>query len=255
MAKDLEKKPDDLPVSDGFDGFEDGIEGADGQETSRIIQGTLVRFTNDFAWMTNDDDELSATLELIVIDVLRIVQYWKPDGTADNDKTIILGPGKLFPDVDAMNAAAPKSEWSEKFGKMVGPWRRQHVTYMLDPATMSKFTFPTSSIGGAIGVTELVDKVKWMRKCRGAHVCPVITVATKPFPTSYGMRKRPHFNVVRWVDLSSGGGGDLLPAAHTPTSGDTGAKEKQPEAKKAAAVGKSVTEPTIKEDMNDDLPF
>jgi hypothetical protein len=261
QVKNLAKVENNLPVADGFDGYEDRVEGDDQPERTSVIQGTLLRFTNDFAWMTNEDDELSSTLELFFIDVLRVVPKWGPDGKPAGPP-IVVEPGQRFPDVDKMNAEAPRDEWIEQFGKMVGPYQRQHVCYLLDTATMTKYTFPTSTVGGSIAVRELVDKVKWMRKFRGAHVCPVVTLATKHMKTDYGRRERPHFIIKRWVDLG-GDGGDLLPVPTTPTNGGAGTAEKPVEDKKAGlgtvdlakSIGKPVTPPTHAENMNDDLPF
>jgi hypothetical protein len=251
MGNDLKKTETNPPLSDGFDGYEDAIEGSDQQERPSIIQGTLVRFTNDFCWMTSDDDELSPELELLMINVLRVVQKWVDDKPVE---TIVLEPGQRFPDIEKMNEAAPRSEWTEKFGKLTGPWQRQHVCYLLDPALMAKYTYPTGSTGGAIAISELVDRVKWMRKLRGAHVYPVVTLATKPMRTAYGGRERPYFVIKRWVALDDDG--NLLPPPTEPSNGGAGAKEKPVEGKKAvAAIGKPVTTPSLAEEMNDDLPF
>jgi hypothetical protein len=264
-GKDLAKVENNLPVADGFDGFEDGVEGDDQQERTSVIQGTLVRFTNDFVWMTNDDDELPSTLELIGIDVLRVVQKWGVDGKPAGAATV-LAPGQRFPNVEKMNEEAPRSEWVEKFGKMVGPYQRQHVCYLLDPATLNRFTFPTSSTGGTIAVSELVDRVKWMRRFRGAHIYPVVTLAAKHMNTAYGGRERPHFIIKRWVNLDDSG--NLLSPPADPTSGDTGAENDPAGADKkkdvatedekkavAAQIGKPVTPPSYAEEMNDELPF
>jgi hypothetical protein len=62
--------------TDGFETFEAGVEGEESQGRG-VIQGTCVKFTNEAAWMINDGDELSGDLELVVVDIARVVQKWK----------------------------------------------------------------------------------------------------------------------------------------------------------------------------------
>jgi hypothetical protein len=62
---------------DNFAGWEDGVEGDDQPQNAGIIQGSLVKFSNEAMWVTRDGDELPADLELVAIDVARIVQRWQ----------------------------------------------------------------------------------------------------------------------------------------------------------------------------------
>ena len=56
---------------DGFTGYSDRVEGDDGAPTDRIIQGTILKFNNQAQWVSRDDAEMSADLELVAIDVLK----------------------------------------------------------------------------------------------------------------------------------------------------------------------------------------
>ena len=69
---------------DGFTGYSDRVEGDDGAPTDRIIQGTLLKFNNQAQWVSRDDAEMSADLELVAIDVLRIAQRWKDQMPVEN---------------------------------------------------------------------------------------------------------------------------------------------------------------------------
>jgi hypothetical protein len=140
----------EMPAADGFTGWEDSVEGAERPEGTGIIQGTLVKFTNEAQWTTRDDDEIATDLALIVVDVQRVVQKWQNGLPAE---TRILEPGEKFPDLEALNAEVPQSEWVEgPDGKLRGPWQAQHILYLLDPGTMDKYTFPTGTVGGRIAV-------------------------------------------------------------------------------------------------------
>jgi hypothetical protein len=220
----------DAPRVDGFAGFEDEVEGASQPESRGVIRGTCVKFTNEATWVTSDDEELPAELELIVVDIGRVVQRWK-DGQPI--ETIVLAPGQKYPDVNALNEAVPKDEWAEgPDGKPRGPWQAQFIVYLLNGATMDRYTYPTGTTGGAIAIRDLVDRVTWMRRFRGQHVYPLVALRDVFMPTRFGGRQRPHFNIKRWVKL--GDDGTALPAAETPLLTDQGAQEvKAPTAKEA----------------------
>jgi len=210
---------------DGFAGYEDGIEGHDRPANAGLIQGTLLKFSNGGAWVTRDDDEIGSDVKLIAVDVQRVAQKWH-DGQPI--ETRILEPGEKFPDLDALNADVPQSEWVVgPTGDKRGPWQAQHILYLLDPMTMDKFTFPTGTVGGRIAISELRDKLVWMRKTRGDNIFAVVTLADKHMNTRFGGRQRPHFNIVKWTRLGGDGGEEIAalpspaPAAQEPALEDS----------------------------------
>jgi hypothetical protein len=237
-----ELKNEKLPMTvdariDGFAGFEDEVEGATQPESRGVIRGTCVKFTNEATWVTSDDEELPSGLELIVVDIGRVVQKWK---SGQPIETIVLAPGAKFPDVNELNAAVPQTEWEEgPDGKPRGPWQAQFVVYLLNGETMDRYTFPTGTTGGAIAVRDLVDRTNWMRRFRGPGVFPIVSLTDVFMRTRFGGRQRPHFDIKRWVKL--GDDGTALPAAETPLLPDPGAQE--------------VKAPTAKEATGDSIPF
>ena len=248
MSNVVKKDPTGV---DNFTGWEDGVEGDDRPESAGIIQGGLVKFSNEAMWVSRDGDELSADLELVAVDVARVVQKWQDDRPVE---TIVLQPHQKFPDVEEMNEKVPKKEWVEgPDGNMRGPWQAQHILYLLDPKTMDKFTFPTGTVGGRIGIRELVDKTTWMRRLRGPNVYAVVLLSDTFMNTKWGGRQRPHFKIVRWVSLGSEGG--QVEALPPPTS-----KERQPDlfANEPAQQSQSdlplIKEPSLAEEMDDKIP-
>jgi hypothetical protein len=176
-------------VLDGFDEIEnEGVEGEDdGQQGGRIIQGTRLLFTNDFAWMTSDDEEFPTDRELAVVDTTRVAQKWVDQKVED---TILVPPSQKWPDIDKLNEACPKSEWQEgPDGRMRGPWQRARVTYFVDLATMERYTHASGTVGTDICVHEFRDKVRTMRRLRGEHVYAVITLTDRFMPTRFGGRQ------------------------------------------------------------------
>jgi hypothetical protein len=147
MSTKLMKK--EAAVIDGFEGWEDGVEGVERPEAG-IIQGTLVKFTNEATWETRDGDTIGNDLELIAVGLERVVQKWC-DGKPI--ETSILDPGQKFPDIEEMNEKIRREDWIEgPTGELRGPWQAQHVLYLLDPATMDQFTIATGTVGGRIAV-------------------------------------------------------------------------------------------------------
>jgi hypothetical protein len=229
---------------DGFEGYEDRIEGDEARQGGGVIHGSVVKFSNEAAWVTRDGEELLPDLELIAVDIGRVVQKWKDQAPVE---TIILEPGQKYPDIEELNDKTPRSEWTEgPDGKPHGPWQAQHIVYLLNAATMDRYSFPTGTTGGAIAVRDLVDKTKWMRRFRGQHVYPVVTLSDTFMNTRFGGRQRPHFLIKRWVNL--GPDEKVLPAPPTQKALDHLTMEQPTEPP-------TVEPPSLSEQMNDDLPF
>jgi hypothetical protein len=235
-------RPEKSQALDGFDGYEDRYEGNNEEYAGGIIQGALVKFTNEIEWVANGE-ALPADLELVAVDVLRVVQRWKDKTPIE---TIVLEPHQRIPDLDAMNEEIPKSEWVEDpSGKPRGPWQLQRLVYLLNSATMDRYTYVTGTTGGEIAIRELTDKTKWCRRFRGAHVHPVVTLSDCFMKTRFGGRQRPNFVIKRWIDLSGDGRALPAPAENTP----------KPPVLEQGMPERIVKEPNLAEQMNDELPF
>ena len=228
---------------DSFEGWEDGVEGNDRPEGTGLIQGPLAKFTNEATWVTRDEEELPK-LELVAVDVIRVVQKWQDGKPVE---TRILEPHQKFPDIEEMNEKIPRKEWIEgPDGQMRGPWQAQHILYLLDLSTMDKYTYPTGTAGGTIAIRELRDKIVWMKTYRGTNVYPVVVLSDTFFPTRFGGRQRPHFQIVRWVRFA-GEGGEAAQALPSPSSPSSTAASVQSDSS-------SVQEPSLKEELNDEIP-
>ena len=114
---------------------------------------------------------------------------------------------------------------------------------------MDHYSYPTGTTGGAIAVRDLVDKTKWMRRFRGTHVYPVVSLSDTFMKTRFGGRQRPNFLIKRWVSL--GPDEKMLPAPNI--------APQQPAAEKPAEAAAqtdlpTVEEPSLNEQMNDEIP-
>jgi hypothetical protein len=133
------------------------------------------------------------------------------------------------------------------------------VLYLFDPETMAKFTFPTSTVGGSIAIGDLKDSTAMMRKFRGPSVFPVVALGNKHMATRFGGRLRPHFEILKWISLDQGGGPALPPGATasalpSPEPATQAPLERKAETKNTLGA-RTVEEPTLKEEMDDDIPF
>jgi hypothetical protein len=237
MSNEVTKKSSHEIVDDGFEEFEDRVEGSE-ERTGSVVQRPIIGFTNEAEWVNKDSDEkLPADRELVAIQHFRVVQKWK-DGLPIKDEERVLQPGEKWPDVRRLNDAVPREEWVDgPDGQPRGPWQAQHVIRLFDPRTMDRFSYPTGTVGGGMCVRDLVDRVKLMRQYRGENVYPVVTLTDTFMPTRYGGRQRPHFNIVKWIKLGDGGG--ILSPTESP----------------ALSGPQTVEEPTAKEVVDDEIKY
>jgi hypothetical protein len=228
------------PALDGFD------DAGDAQQV-RVIMGAKLSFSNEGTWVDSDENEFSAARELVVTDLARVLQKWIAQRPVE---TVFLTAAD-HPDVDDLNDKCPREEWSEDLnGKPRGPWQTTSLVYLVDLETMARYTFPTSTVGGSIAISDLKEAVKLMRRFRGAGVYPVVNLGAKHMKTKFGGRQRPHFVVKRWFTFGEGGAPALPPAASQHSMLPS------PAASAAAPLGmRAVEEPNLQEEMDDDIPF
>jgi hypothetical protein len=230
---------------DEFNDFTNESEG-DGDDvnlSSRVIQSAKLKYI-DPRWLIDDQDVTG--MKLTLIGVRNVVNKWSKDNKPLAPPEI-LQPGQKFPDFKKRNAEAPRSEWRMSFGKEVGPWSGQHCLYFIDD-NYNRFTWasPTTTIGSAIAVEEIVNHVNTVRKFRGSNVYPVVELSHCLFKTGYGDRERPHLPVKGLVTLGSDRAG-TLPA---PDESSTPAL-----AAGAPADAQTVEPITLAEEINDEIKY
>ena len=172
-----------------------------------------------------------------------------------------MKPGEQCPDLTTLNDSAPRSEWGLDFNKNPkGPYQLQSVLYLFDPETMQKYTYPTSTTGGNICLGELKDATQMMRKFRGPSVIPVVVLTNKHMATRFGGRLRPYLQILRWITFDQSGGPALPPGAATsalpsPEPAAQAPLERKTETNTDKSGARVVEEPTLKEELNDDITF
>jgi hypothetical protein len=266
MGNDELKNTTSLTTTgDGFDNYTDQVEGDENPQQQGLIRGTRLKFGNSFEWETADDETIGGDVKLIVTDIIRTAVRWGV--SADKkppEETIVIPPGQPFPDIEAKNSAIPKDRWRQGLAGLKGPWEAQQLVVMIDPRSMDTFTYVTSTIGGGIAVRDLVDKVKMMRRYRGL-VSPIVTLADTQFNTRFGERRRPHFNIVDWVHMAGGSEPqqaalpapviEAVPVKAEPVK-EVSAEKPAKKPRKSRKSGLKRVEPlTLKEELNDALPW
>jgi hypothetical protein len=234
---------DHLPIKQRHDGddidqYRDEVEGQE-DRGPRAIKGTRISLGNTGNYVTGEDEVISPDREFVVVGVLRVLQKFVDKKDAG---TRPLTPDEKAPDLEALNASCPEEEWSTGLdGKPKGPWILQRLVYLADLSTLERFTFVSSTIGGRIAITDLMDAIQFTRKFRPG-ACAVVQLRIKQMNTRFGKRPRPFFLIVRWTSFTPEGGGErALPKPDKP--------------KLSGAVGDPVEPISSKEALDDDIPF
>jgi hypothetical protein len=247
MTQEVSKEVGNTAL-DGFEGYEDRIEGEEGS-SHRIIQGEKWKFTGDCKWVNGSDEPISPDREVVVVDICRLVLK-RVDGQIVEKRW--LAPKELIPDLKKLNEACPKSEWGEDYnGNPKGPYVFLNVVYMVDMNTMKKVTYLTETVGGGMCVRELADQVANKRKFYGSQANPMVSPSKCWMNTNWKGRDRPVLEVKNWIVF--GPDGTALPEnASPPTLPPAAAAETKHVPKGARIVS---PESANAAEMNDDIPF
>jgi len=229
-AKELIKSEQEVML-DGFDAYGDELD-------RRLLQGTQIKFTNAYTWVTRAGEEMPTDEEFIAVDVKRVEAKWTTDKNAPPQTRVLL-PGEKFRDIRKLNEETPKSEWREYNGQLKGPWENQHYLYLLDQL-MKRYTYVASTSGGNIAISELVQQVKDARIVYGPDTYAKVRLSDTWMKTSYSPdgRQRPHF-IITGYTRKRGGGGD-------------GKLDELPDLTKSEEL-EHLNKPTAKQVLDDDI--
>jgi hypothetical protein len=225
MVEDM-KSNGNLPavIDDGFDGA---------TADNKLIRGVIIRCV-DGVWKDTDGTVISSDTKLVAWATTEALQRWQNKLPTE---TIVKRPGIALPDCDELNAEIPQKEWEPGIdGKPRPPWVKQHIVYLLNPQDGGEYTYISGTVGAAIAVERLKDKTKNLRMLRGDHCVPVVTLANKLMTTKFGSKLRPDFVIQEWRNLG-------VPQVSA-----------QPRAA-IEHIGSKVEEPSIGEELNDEIGF
>jgi hypothetical protein len=174
--------------------YEPGPEDDDGFHGSlnsgRLLKGTFLKWNDTAHWL--DRDGLTPPSPLLVIGINEILQKWK-DGKAEiiNEKPL--------PDPAQLNSTIPIAEWERGIDNTPRPpWAHVVVVYSVNLATGEFFTYAAATTGAHIAYDALKEAVVTMRALRGTRVMPIVHLSERPMKTKFGMKRRPHFEIIGW---------------------------------------------------------
>lgn len=233
------------------DGFDSSL------NSGRLLKGLLLRWNDQAGW--HDRDGIPPPNPLLLVAINDALQRWQ-----DKKPTTITE--KPLPDIEELNASIPVSEWEIGLdGKPRPPWQPLVIVYLVNLGTGEFLTFMSSTVGARMAYEALKEAVVTMRALRGARVMPMVNLATRPMKTKFGMKARPHFEIVGW--RTPGDDARLVaprqqqlaaPAPAALIAEKVGQPASAPAAKAAAqtveAMGK-VEPVTTEEFLNDELPW
>jgi len=267
MRSDLMTTTRSVIELDGLSGgyLDDSGQGDDDRTSSRVIQGGKLKF-DDPNWYL--DGRVVTGQLLTIIAMRKVVNKWTADGKPL--ETQILLPSDPFPDFKALNEACPKSEWFEKFGKLMGPYQGQRALYFIDQ-DYNRYTWASpamryvqtdkglkieDTIGSAICVREVMEQIELVRRHRGPDVFPVAPLEHCDFKTVVGLKQRPYLlKFKEWIKLTPGRV-DPAPAVDAAPVAEI-ISQTSPMAVKAGgapADAQLVPPLTAKEVVNDEIP-
>jgi hypothetical protein len=198
--------------------------------SGQLIRGARAKFV-DKVWSAADGTPIHESDQFLVAGTGHAIQSWI-DGLPEVITT------KPLPDVKELNDAVPKEQWPiGKFsGQPEAPWKHVRYVYLVRVSDGTVLTYINSTTGTKIAIQRLRERIKTMSVLRGVAVLPIVKLGWVMMPSAYGPRPRPDFVIDDWRDLS-------------------GNQPAQIEPPKAEQIGKPVEPVTLKEEMNDELPW
>lgn len=164
-------------------------------EPNRIIIGRFYQYIdNRGGWLVHETKAKAP----IDHDILGLFTRRARQRFVDGKPEIIaeMPDGPPLPSADDLNAKIPETEWPIGLtGKPEAPWKNEFILYGLDLNDLAVITYSNSTIGAVRAIEDLEDKWGWARALYGVDVRPLIHLSETVFPTSYGDRKRPIFEV------------------------------------------------------------
>jgi hypothetical protein len=188
-----------VPYSSGNGGWGD----AAAENAGRLLCGSLLKFNNEGKWgIGKEFVPLPNGFQLAALDTKAAWVFWQ-GGKPVDEKTVVRGPGEQLPDRDTLGDN-DKGQWEKGFNnELKDPWANTRYIHFANPETAEAYTFSTTSIGGKRAVSELSDAVSRMRITH-PNATPIVEFGSKPMATRYGVKPRPHFQIVGWLGLIEG---------------------------------------------------
>ena len=171
-----------------------------------VERGEVLKFTH--RWEVRSGAPLQVENSLLAlfppgtITGFRILRKWEPLPT----ETIVPDADGKLPDPDELNGRIPSEQWGMGLdGKPRPPWSKYFILYLLDTSTAALYTFMNNTIGSRLAITGIEERTEWGRALFGDDVMPLLKLTDRPFPTKFGERRKPAFDVLGFRRFAEGG--------------------------------------------------
>ena len=169
----------------------DGFDTAAANRVDKPIRGPEFKFDGVTYHTGKEKTRLPDDQEYIAVDMAEGWRFLKKDCPVEYRMDLASYQGDELGQND-------ESDWPPGLdGKPKNPWCFTRFLYLLNPLTAEMSTFASSTGGGRIAFENLEDQIARVRRVHPGSV-PVIKLAMKPYPTRFGTKTRPHFEVVGW---------------------------------------------------------
>jgi hypothetical protein len=184
-----------------------------GKKVGAFGGARILKF-NSGVYATTAGEVISADREFFLLGLVKLVQKFVSKKLVDY---FVVPPHDPIPDLKKMNAEAPQEEWGVDFnGKPQGPWTYVLVLKLRDVNTLDKYAFITKSNGGSIAFGDITEKIKWVRRLKGKNMTAVVVCEHGVrFKSTYNPQGvlRPSFRIVKHVRLADEDDSPLLLSA------------------------------------------
>jgi hypothetical protein len=184
-----------LPPSEFDDGF-----GVVETGSAGLLRGRRLKF-KDNAYLIDGTDHLPEDIkQLTVVSMSTLWTRWE-DGKPLHKVT---PTGQTHPQREELGDLN-QDEWEAGLdGRPADPWRDGRHVHLVHDKTAEQFTFVTETVGGRIAVSNLKSQISLYRRVH-PHACPVVELGRADMKTKVGVKQRPAFKVVGWIDPQPAG--------------------------------------------------
>ena len=173
----------ELAVRDNIDFATDGLS---------PVRGTPLKI-NDTWTRGYDKEALDINQDFLLADASEAWQFLKKGCAVEY---VPRGPGSPSRP-PRPNSFVDEDTWPLFSGKPTDPWRYCTIIHLLSLSNGETFHFCSPTAGAWVARDELLEQIKSMRMMRPGSL-PIVRLASTPFKTQFGTRKRPMFRIVGW---------------------------------------------------------
>ena len=211
--------------------------------TDRVLIGVPANWNAETKWVDRDTLPIPSTEQELVFGMRKVIRGWFDKRPVDILEHL---------DVDKENAKIPRPWPAGLNGQEEPPFAVHYVVYFCN-SQGSIYTFCNKTFGAKIAYERLEEQIAVVSGLRKMRVAPVILLEQRPMPTrNFGLKARPHFNVVDWKELDGDSADDnaqqSMPQAPAPQlSGPAGAAAPAPQPTQSVAPATAPQSPPASE--------